>query len=133
MKKFLAVALASLIVVVVAAAPSLAALPKKGYYDQKSHGQTKIALSTPNRHQVMPEVFNKCVKLPVSLTLKVNSKGHFAYQGTHKDVTGHPVKIDIHGTFTTTKVAVGYAHYSTAKCSAAGFDFRATYVPGSGS
>jgi hypothetical protein len=132
MKKLLVVLLAVLAVVCATAAPGMAAQPKQGIYNQtKKNGNLKIALNVDAHKKVFPEVYNKCVHVPVPLNLKVSSSGRFAYHGTAQDVLGHKVKVDITGHFVTTKVAKGHAHYRTGRCSAAGFDYRATFVSGS--
>lgn len=132
LKRCAVVLLTAALAVMGTAQPGLAATPQKGVYQQiRSDGTAKIVLNVDSHHKVMPEVYNKCVPVPVPLNLKVSS-GKFSFHGTAKDVLGHAVKVDITGSFITKKVVVGKAHYRTAKCSATGFSYRAKYVAGSG-
>lgn len=115
------------------AQPGMAAQPRPGLYEQqRADGTAKIALNVDSYHHVSPEVHNRCVVRAVPLTLKVNSAGRFWFHGSAKNVAGRRVLVDITGTFVSSKVATGRAHYRTAKCSAPAFRYRAKFIAPTG-
>jgi hypothetical protein len=119
------VAIAMPVTAAFAAAPT-----KDANYDQTKGDKVVVSfhVSTDGKKIDVFSGYSKCNPVPFNppIKMKINKSGTFNLSGTHKDVIGKALKVQIHGKFTSGTKASGTYKIDAKGCKGPTVKFKAT-------
>jgi hypothetical protein len=131
------VALAALGAALVVPAAALAALPKAGgNYGDCTASRCKVStlkVSADAKRVVRFSAYTKCNHVPIAkpFAFPITAAGTFSYAGSHKDVLGKTLKVEVTGKFVSATEVRGSFRISSGSCDSKPIAYRALLGKGS--